>query len=215
MITRIDDMDDLRRGLSHLDAVCPVLRRLRADVGDPPLRRSEGGFAGLLRIVTAQQISAAAARSISRRLQDLGADADAAGFLALTPETLRAAGLSRPKIATLTRLAQAIASGEINLAGLGSASTETVRERLTALAGIGPWTADVYALFCLGHGDAFAPGDLALAEAVRMAYGLPDRPGVAALLARAEPWRPWRGAAARLLWAWYGAVKARDGVIDA
>ena len=83
---------------------------------------------------------------------------------------------------------------------------------LTALHGIGPWTADIYLLFCLGHADAFPSGDLAVQESARLAFGLRKRPDAKALLRMAETWRPWRGVAAHLLWAYYHAVKKRDVV---
>ncbi len=83
---------------------------------------------------------------------------------------------------------------------------------LTALHGIGPWTADIYLLFCLGHADAFPSGDLAVQEAARIALGLRKRPDAKALTKMAEAWRPWRGVAAHLLWAYYHAVKKRDVV---
>ena len=83
---------------------------------------------------------------------------------------------------------------------------------LTALHGVGPWTADIYLLFCLGHADAFPAGDLAVQEAARIALGLRKRPDAKALTKIAEAWRPWRGVAAHLLWAYYHAVKKRDVV---
>jgi len=82
---------------------------------------------------------------------------------------------------------------------------------MTAVRGIGPWTADVYLLFCLGHPDAFPAGDLALQEAARIAYGLEGRPSPAALTDLVERWRPWRGVAAKVLWAFYAQVKSREG----
>ena len=83
---------------------------------------------------------------------------------------------------------------------------------LTALHGVGPWTADIYLLFCLGHADAFPAGDLAVQESARIAFGLRKRPDAKALTKLAEAWRPWRGVAAHLLWAYYHAVKKRDVV---
>jgi DNA-3-methyladenine glycosylase II len=87
---------------------------------------------------------------------------------------------------------------------------DAAHEALCAIHGIGPWTADIYLLFCLGHPDAWPAGDLALQEAARLAFGLPARPNAKQINVLAEPWRPWRGVAARLLWAYYRAVKQRD-----
>lgn len=84
-------------------------------------------------------------------------------------------------------------------------------ETLVALPGIGRWTAEIYLMFALGRADAFAPDDLALQEAARLLYGLPERPRGRALAALAEPWRPWRSVAARGLWAYYRLAKGREG----
>ncbi|MFY8150764.1 MAG: DNA-3-methyladenine glycosylase family protein, partial [Hyphomicrobiales bacterium] len=105
-----------------------------------------------------------------------------------------------------------VAEGRLRFDWLEDATAEEVHRHLTAVPGIGPWTADIYLLFCLGHRDGFAPGDLAIQEAARVAFGLPARPVPAALAALAEPWRPWRGVAARLLWADYAVLKSREGV---
>src|SRR5207244_1327063 len=101
-------------------------------------------------------------------------------------ERFREAGLSRPKIRTLRALAAAVADG-LDLDALAGMSADTAHQRLTALPGIGPWTADIYLMFCLGHADAFAAGDLALQEAARMVLNLDARPKAANLVAHAEP----------------------------
>ncbi len=132
---------------------------------------------------------------------------EAAGLLRTDDATLRAAGLSRGKVRTLRALSEAVLAGELDLAALDRAPEEEVREALVAINGIGPWTADIYLLFCLGRGDAFAPGDLALKLAVKSALALDEPPSAAELEAIAEQWRPWRGVAARLLWAFYAHEK--------
>ena len=121
-------------------------------------------------------------------------------------------GLSQPKIKTLKAIATAVSKGAINLEALGSMEADDAHNALVALHGIGPWTADIYLLFCLGHADAFPAGDLALQEAARIAFGLKTRPDAKQMRARAEAWRPWRGVAAHLLWAYYAAIKRRDPV---
>jgi DNA-3-methyladenine glycosylase II len=95
--------------------------------------------------------------------------------------------------------------------GLAELPADDAHAALTAVHGIGPWTADIYLLTCLGHADAWPAGDLALQEAARLAFALDARPAAKALVALAEPWRPWRGVAARVLWTYYRAVKRRDG----
>ena len=111
-----------------------------------------------------------------------------------------------PKIRTLRALATAIDEG-LDLDGLAALSADKAHARLTAVKGIGPWTADIYLMFCLGHADAFAAGDLALQEAARLAFDLEARPTARVLAELAERWRPWRGVAARLLFAYYAKTK--------
>ena len=101
-------------------------------------------------------------------------------------------------------------TGKLDLAGLADLPADDVHVALTAVHGIGPWTADIYLLFCLGHADAWPAGDLALQEAARLMLGLQQRPDARAMQPLAEPWRPWRGAAACLLWHYYGAAKGRN-----
>ena len=210
--TTIETLDDLARDIAALGQRHPSFARVAAATGLPPLRRWEGGFPGIARIVTGQQISRDAAAAIRGRLEALVPGLDPAAFAATDPAAQAAAGLSRPKVATLREIAGRIARGTLDPEALVGAPIETVRATLVALPGVGPWTADVYALFCLGHADAFAAGDLALREAARTAFGLPGRPSIAALEAMALAWSPWRGAAARLLWAWYALDRDREGV---
>ena len=121
-------------------------------------------------------------------------------------------GLSRPKIKTLKAISAAIAKGAIDLEALAGMEADEAHAALTALHGIGPWTADIYLLFCLGHADAWPAGDLALQEAARLAFGLKRRPTGRDMVKLAEEWRPWRGVAAHMLWNYYRAIKRRDPV---
>jgi len=130
------------------------------------------------------------------------------GLLALKDTHLANVGLSRPKIRTLRAIAAACRDG-LDLARLDGISDAEVHKTLTEVTGIGPWTADVYILFCLGRADGWAPGDLALQVAAQHALELAERPNPVAMLELAERWRPWRGVAARLLWAYYAALKAK------
>jgi DNA-3-methyladenine glycosylase II len=127
------------------------------------------------------------------------------------PAKLARIGLSAPKIRTLKAIARAVGDGAIDLPSLVDMSAEDAHQALTALHGIGPWTADIYLLFCLGHADAWPAGDLALQEATRLLLGLKTRPTVKEMGPLAEAWRPWRGAAACALWAYYRVAKKRDG----
>jgi DNA-3-methyladenine glycosylase II len=122
-------------------------------------------------------------------------------------------GLSAAKIKTLKSLARELAAERLNLDVLAEEDADAAHATLTRLHGIGPWTADVYLLFCLRHGDAWPAGDLAVQQAVRIGLGLKSRPTAKQMAPLAEPWRPLRGAAAHLWWTYYKVLKARDGVI--
>jgi len=186
------------------------MRDMHERFGDPPLRIHSGGFEGLSRIVVGQQLSIQSAAAIWGRVAAAVVPLDAKTLLALDDASLRGAGLSSPKIRTLRALATAVAEGGLDFDALTGATDEDVHERLTAISGIGPWTADIYLMFCLGRADAWAAGDLALQIAAQSALGLEARPNGKELGEIAERWRPWRGVAARMLWHYYkGAKEAR------
>ncbi|MGE0626181.1 MAG: DNA-3-methyladenine glycosylase [Hyphomicrobiaceae bacterium] len=208
----IDTEQDIVKGMRALRRACPVMRSIHAIAGDPPLRRRPAGFEGLARIIVAQQLSTASAGAIWSRVIAAVDPLTAPGLLAATDDALRAAGLSRPKIRTLRALAAAVAHDGLDVEALSQAGDQQIHEALTAVSGIGPWTADIFIMFCLGRADAFAAGDLALQIALAHAAGLDARPSAAELLAYAERWRPWRGVAARMLWAYYPHMKrVKDG----
>jgi len=203
---------DLEGALAQLILKDPRLRPVADKVGAFTLRRREPGFPGLCAIVCGQQLSTAAAATIRNRL-----------FAAFDPfhhDTVRRArtdklkrlGLSAPKIKSIREIGKAVARGKIDLTAVGNMDADSAHTTLTALHGVGPWTADIYLLFCLGHADAFPSGDLAVQESARIAFGLRKRPDPKALTKIAEAWRPWRGVAAHLLWAYYHAVKRREGI---
>ncbi|WP_347266544.1 DNA-3-methyladenine glycosylase 2 family protein [Paracoccus sp. (in: a-proteobacteria)] len=198
---------DLEEGAAHLMRVCPVWRRELPALLPLPLRRWPPGFGAIRDAVVAQQISTQAADAIGARLAAAGL-AEETAIAAATEEALRAAGLSRPK----ARYLHAIAGAGLDWPALAGLPDDEVISRLTALPGIGRWTADIYLKFALGRPDAFAAGDLALAEAARLLYRLDARPGPAALSVLAQPWQPWRAVAARALWAYYRVAKGREGV---
>lgn len=198
---------DLRRGVHALRRRCAVMRSVHAATGDPPLRIMAPGFEGLSRIVVGQQVSTASATAIWGRLSSAIVPMSAVELLAASEERLRAVGLSRPKIRTLYAIARAATHEGLDLDNLSNASDEAVHDALTSVSGIGPWTADVFLMFCLGRRDAFAAGDLALQVAAQHALSLDARPTAIELLEVAERWRPWRAVAARLLWAYYRVIK--------
>jgi DNA-3-methyladenine glycosylase II len=190
--------------MTALIGACPHLSQVHAIAGPPPLRRRPAGFKGLARVIVSQQLSVASAAAIWDRLEARVRPFTAAAFLAVRDKDLRGAGLSAGKIATLKGLAAAIDNNTLDLDALTHAPEEIIHAELTALKGIGPWTADIYILFCLARADAWSPGDLALQYAVKDALSLDTRPSLTEMVEIAEAWRPWRGVAARLLWAYYG-----------
>ncbi|MBA1155733.1 DNA-3-methyladenine glycosylase family protein [Microvirga mediterraneensis] len=211
MATLLETDAVLKRGLSELALADPVMARLAESGITPQLRRRPPGFEGLAWIVVGQQVSTASATAIWNRLRQVLEPPTPDVFLRLSDETLRAAGLSAGKVRTLRGLATDIAEGRLPLDELQNRPAEEAHDFLTRVKGIGPWTADVYLLFCLGHPDAFPGGDLAVQEAARLAYGLEERPDTRTLAALAETWRPWRGVAAKMLWAYYRKGKSREG----
>ena len=203
---------DMRAALAQLIRADPRLTPVAEKAGEFSLRRREAGFPGLCAIVCGQQLSTASAAAIRKRL-----------FAAFDPfhhDTVRRAradklkrlGLSAAKIKSIKEIGKAVANGRIDLNAVGAMDADKAHAALVALHGIGPWTADIYLLFCLGHADAFPSGDLAVQEAARIALNLRKRPDAKVLSKIAEAWRPWRGVAAHLLWAYYHVVKKRDVV---
>src|SRR5580704_11880761 len=202
---------DLDAALAILTAGDVCLARLIEVAGRPALRRRPAGFPGLCAIICSQQLSTASAAAIWGRL--------AASFAPFHHDAIRQAraarlarlGLSRPRIETLKAISAAIAQGGIDLGARPAMEADEAHAPLTAPHGIGPWTADIYPLFCLGHADAWPAGDLALQEAARLLFALRARPSSREMGPLAESWRPWRGAAACMLWTYYRAAKQRDG----
>jgi DNA-3-methyladenine glycosylase II len=197
---------DVREGVRALRRCCPTMRMVHDAAGDPPLRRRQAGFEGLARIIVGQQLSVASASAIWLRTLHLCQPFAPEGLQGLDDAVLAAAGLSRAKIRTLRAISAACSNG-LDLSALEAQSDAEIASALTAISGIGPWTADIYIMFCLGRGDGFAAGDLALQIGAQQALGLKLRPSAEELLAIAERWRPWRGVAARLLWNYYAHLK--------
>jgi len=204
----IETQADIAEGAEALAGTCTHMAGVYALTGPPPLRRRADGFEGIARIITGQQLSVASAAAIWARVEKTVRPMAPDTYLRKRAATLRKCGLSAGKIATIGTLARAISSGALDLGALTHADEARIREVLTALKGIGPWTADIYIMFCLGRADAWAPGDLALKYAVQDACALNDLPDEAAMEAVAEGWRPWRGVAARMLWAYYALRRA-------
>ncbi len=166
----------------------------------PPFFQREPGFATLLLLILEQQVSLASARATFDKFVAVVGDVTPANLLALEDDTLRAVGFSRQKSRYGRVLATAVANGELDLPSLHELDDAAVAKRLTALTGIGPWTAQVYLLMCLRRPDVWPGGDLAIQVALQKLFRLEHRPTAAATVPLAEPWRPWRAVATRLLW---------------
>jgi DNA-3-methyladenine glycosylase II len=212
MASRIIETEaDIEAGLRSLLRRDRRLREVARIAGTVPLRRRPGGIEGLARIIVGQQLSVASAEAIWSRFAAAFPGSQPEAILAAEEATLRAPGLSAPKIRTLRALAEAYRGGLV-LDDLATLPAKEAHARLTAVKGIGPWTADIYLLFCLGHPDIFPAGDLALRNAVADAFGLAPPVTEKAIAELAEAWSPWRGVAARLFWAYYRARRQRSAL---
>lgn len=198
---------DIAEGVAALVLIEPRFGVARDAVAYIPLRRNPQGFGELLRVIVGQQVSTASAAALWARLSAAGLT-NAEAVAAASEAVLRSHGLSRPKV----RYARALAEAGIDYAGLAELPDTNVVATLCAVPGIGRWTAEVYTMLSLARADVFAPGDLALQEAARVLFALGARPREAELRAMAADWSPWRGVAARLLWAYYRVVTKREGI---
>jgi DNA-3-methyladenine glycosylase II len=211
MTSRIITEADLDFALASLVKADARFQHALTLAGRPPLRKRADGFAGLVSIVVSQQLSVASARAILGRLQAALDPLDHTAVLRARVAKLARAGLSAPKIRTLKAIAKAVDRNELDLPALVEMPADDAHRLLTAVHGIGPWTADIYLLACLGHADAWPAGDLALQESARLLFKLKTRPTTKEMAPLAEPWRPFRAAAAYMLWTYYRHAKQRDG----
>lgn len=208
MVGRIIETEAcVAEGAAWLATRHPDFARALAETGPPPLRRRPDGFAALLDAIIGQQVSTASADAIWAKLEAAGL-ADEGAMRRASEDDLRACGFSRQKI----RYGKALAEARLDYGALRTLPDDDLVATLTALPGIGRWTAEVYAINSLGRADVFAPGDLALQEAARLLFGLPERPKERDLRRMAEDWSPWRAIAARALWAYYRMAKSREGI---
>ena len=212
MIIHLSSQSDLEDAIHALLKQDKRLKPIFELTGMPALRQREPGFAGLAHIVCGQQLSTASAAAIWGRISSAFDPFDHHAIRKARADRLGRLGLSAAKIKTLKLLARELTEERLNLDVLANEDADTAHNTLTAHHGIGPWTADVYLLFCLGHGDAWPAGDLAVQEAVKIGLGLKTRPTAKQMAALAEPWRPYRGAAAHLWWSYYRMLRKREGV---
>jgi DNA-3-methyladenine glycosylase II len=190
----------LEAGLEELAALDPRMGDLWVRAGTPAPRARPPGFTTLLRVIVGQQLSTHAAAAIWKRMDVAGITRDPAAFIVEDDEGLRARGLSRQKIAYGRGLSEAVVSGGLKLDALCKQDDETAIEALVELKGIGRWSAECYLLFALGRTDIMPANDLALVASAGTHLGDGTRWTPGQLRDEAERWRPWRSAAARLLW---------------
>jgi DNA-3-methyladenine glycosylase II len=207
---RISSLDDISAALDALCILDPRLTRVRLAAGDVPLRRSKPGFASLVSIIVAQQVSRASADAIFGRLVSLADPLTPDTILAAEDTLFRAAGLSRPKQKTILAISRAVGEG-LDLGALCDLEAEQAIAALTSVPGIGRWTAEVYLLSAAGHPDVFPARDVALQSAVGHALAIDPRPDEKTLIRIAESWAPHRGVASRLFWAYYREIRSREG----
>ena len=200
MLQPILDAANLKKAMRHLARVDADFARAIAEVGHPELRVVPQGFGGLMRSICGQQVSVHAARAIWLRLEAAVPSMAPAEFLALTDEQLRAVGLSNSKVKYGRSLATDIVEGRIDFAALEDLDDTAAIAMLTQAKGIGPWTAEIYLMFAHGRPDIMPGLDLGLVVAAQHLKKLRKRPDAKRLLKIAEAWRPWRSAAALLLW---------------
>lgn len=199
------DAEQIAKGLAALSDADARFASAVARFGHPEPRIRPRGYETLLRAIVSQQVSTAAATSIWRKLESQVGDLhDPARLMAVPPEDLRAAGLSRMKASYAQSLAAHVADGSLPLHALPSDDEEAIR-LLSSVRGIGRWSAEIYLLFAEGRADAFPAGDLAVQVQAGRMFAADQRPAEKALRAMAEPWRPWRGVAALFLWHCYNA----------
>ncbi len=205
----IRNENDIRDGLAALVRIDPRLKPVIETVGTVPLRSMDPGFSGLAFIIVSQMVSKASAAAIWRRICAAGPVTPEC-YLQLADETIADFGLSRAKASTLRHLAESVSDGRIDLNQLAKLEPEAAMAQLVALPGIGPWSAEVYLMFCGGHADIFPSGDVALQSSIRNAFQLEVRPSAREVASIAVAWRPWRSVAARLFWAHYSENLRKD-----
>lgn len=212
-IPRIDTPEGVAWHLDALTRQVPELAPMRETVGEVMPRVNPKGFAGMAKVICGQQLSVQSAAAIWSRFEAIPGALEPQTYLSLSEEQVRGAGFSLGKFLSLRAVAEAVVAGELNFAEVDALPAEEAIARLVALKGIGPWTAEVYLLFCAAHPDVFPAGDLALLKAAHHGLGLEARPSIKEMIVMAQPWSPHRSAAALLFWRFFAAMKNRAGVL--
>ena len=197
----------ISEGLAALAKLEPKFKQVIKTIEEIPLRRTSEGFDRLLSTIVSQQLSVAAADAIWNKIELAGLN-KIQKIRKVSDQELRDVGLSKQKI----KYVRSLANANINYRSLRTMPTLQVVNELTQVSGIGNWTAEIYVMFSLGRADVFAPGDLALQEATRILFNLPERPSEKDLRSMAKDWSPWQAVAARLLWSYYNQQKKWEGI---
>lgn len=209
--SRLDSVAAIDAHLSALLELDPRLAPVRAIAGEVTPRLNPSGFAGMAKVICGQQLSVASAGAIWKRFEALPGALEPQGYLALDEASIRATGFSAGKFRTVRVVAEAAMAGALDFALVETLPAEEAVRYLVAHKGIGPWTAEVYLMFCAGHADVFPAGDLALLKAVHHGLGLDARPAIKEMISIAGAWAPHRSAAALLFWRYFAAMRDREG----
>lgn len=194
-------------------ALVPQLIPMRERVGAVLPRVNPKGFAGMAKVICGQQLSVQSAAAIWGRYELLPGALEPQTYLLLDEDTVRGAGFSRSKFVAVRTIAEAVVAGDLNFAQVDALPAEDAIKALVALKGIGPWTAEVYLLFCAAHPDIFPAGDLALLKAAHHGLGLDARPTIKEMIGLAQNWSPHRSAAALLFWRYFAMMRDREGIL--
>ena len=195
---------DINEGLGFLSTKDYHLANLIGNKSDFLLPKRNSGFKALLKIIISQQLSTSAANSIWNKFIDSNLTSKT-NILGANDHILLCHGLSRQKCIYV----KALAHEDINYDELAKKSSEEIVCRLTQIKGIGKWTAQIYCLFSLGKANIFPSGDLALQEAIKIIFGLKERPSEQEVIKISENWNPWKSLAAHLLWDYYNKIKKK------
>jgi DNA-3-methyladenine glycosylase II len=210
---RLDSADAVASHIEALVGIDPRLASVRDFAGPVQPRLNPPGFAGMAKVITGQQLSVASAAAIWGRFELVPGALDPVTYLSLSEEAVRATGFSGGKFRTVRAIAEAMVAGTLDFAHLETLSARDAVAYLVAHRGIGPWTAEVYLMFCAQHPDVFPAGDLALLKAVQHGLGLDARPSIKDMIAIAADWAPHRSAAALLFWRYFAVMRDREGIL--
>ncbi|SEQ29202.1 DNA-3-methyladenine glycosylase II [Devosia sp. YR412] len=210
---RIDSAEAIAAHIELLVSIDPRLAAVRDFAGPVAPRINPPGFAGMAKVITGQQLSVTSAAAIWGRFEQLPGALDPLTYLALSEEAVRATGFSGGKFRTVRVIAEAMVAGELDFSHLETLPADEAVAYLVAHKGIGPWTAEVYLMFCAGHPDVFPAGDLALLKAVQHGLGLDARPSIKEMIRIAASWAPYRSAAALLFWRYFAVMRDREGIL--